>query len=226
MDTDKLMGMLQTMMDNIQAKADENQAKADKTLKETLAKMEFDRKTDKEEMKADRNAYREDVKEVMAIIKSWSGDLKADCENGEETVACQEKAEARLEVEEPASEEIKFEVAENKEVPVEDAEVRSVAEPRKNIGTNDESWPRCAARRDKPRPGREASREATGFGRCPQRDDPACSGCATQNVTDNGHYPGVLWIPEGIGRCPQRDDPLCRKATAQGELRREKPGQG
>jgi hypothetical protein len=31
---------------------DDSQAKADKTLKETLAKMEFDRKTDKEEMNA------------------------------------------------------------------------------------------------------------------------------------------------------------------------------
>jgi hypothetical protein len=105
------------------------------------------------------------------------------------------------------------------------------------------------------KPGCEASREATGFGRCLQRDDPSRGGCTTQNVTDKGHCPGVLWTPEGIGRCPQRDNPSCASGTtqhftnegydpeefgrnrqegdapcesdtAQGKLRREKPAQG
>jgi hypothetical protein len=86
-----------------------NQAKADANLETMLA-----------EIKADRKEYREELKEMRPIIKSRSGDLQADREDGEEIVACQEKAEARLEVEEPASEEMKPEVA-DKEVPVEDA---------------------------------------------------------------------------------------------------------
>jgi hypothetical protein len=91
---------LAQMMHRLLAKMDENQAKEDENQETMLA-----------EIKADRKAYREDLKEMRAIIKSWSGELKADRENGEETVACQEKAEARLEVEEPASEEMKPEVA-------------------------------------------------------------------------------------------------------------------
>jgi hypothetical protein len=114
----------QAKMDEKQAKADENQAKSDAA-----------RKADKEEMlaelKADRKAHREDLKEMRAIIKSWSGDLKAHRENGEVTMTCLEKTEARLEgKEEPASVEMKPEVAQQ-EVPREDAAVMPVRGLRK-----------------------------------------------------------------------------------------------
>jgi hypothetical protein len=67
---------------------------------------------------------------MRAIIKAWSSDLKADRENGEETMACQERTEARLEEEEePTSVEMKPEVA-HEEVSREDAAVMPVGEPR------------------------------------------------------------------------------------------------
>jgi hypothetical protein len=114
-------------------------------------------------------------------------------------MACQGTMEARLETEEPASVEATPELADDQEVPVEDAEVRSVAEPRKRRrdGRN-----LAAVRRQNtqnPRPGREASRETTGFGRCPQRNDPSCGGCATQSVTHKGDS-GILPIPEASDR--------------------------
>jgi hypothetical protein len=100
-----------------------NQAKSD-------AEMEAERKADKEmlaEIKAERKANHE---EMMAMIKAWRQTGTKD--NGEETMACEEKTEVRLEEEEePTSVEMKPEVADDQEVPVEDAEVRSVGEPRK-----------------------------------------------------------------------------------------------
>jgi hypothetical protein len=60
-------------------------------------------------------------------LDAWSTDTKA---NGEETMACQEKMEARLEEEKPASMEMKPEVA-DEEVLREDATVMPVGEPRK-----------------------------------------------------------------------------------------------
>jgi hypothetical protein len=63
MDMDKLMGMLQTMMDN-------NQARADKTLKETLAEIKADRKADKEEMLAAIRANEEVTARMHDELKS------------------------------------------------------------------------------------------------------------------------------------------------------------
>jgi hypothetical protein len=84
-------------------------------LAETLAKWEAERKADREErMKANMDA-------CMAGIK----------DNQEETTACQETMEARLEKETPASEDMTPEVAHEQEVPLEDAEVMPVGEPRK-----------------------------------------------------------------------------------------------
>jgi hypothetical protein len=61
------------------------------------------------------------------------------------------------------------------------------------------------------------------LGRCPQRDDPSCSGGVTQeNFFHKGHDLGILWIPEEIGHSPQRNDPLCRSGTVQGNSCQEK----
>jgi hypothetical protein len=48
-----------------------------------------------------------------------------------ETMACREKAEARLEEEDPASVDMKPEVAQDETVPVEDATVMPVGQPKK-----------------------------------------------------------------------------------------------
>jgi hypothetical protein len=96
-------------------------------------------------MKADRKAYR-DLKEMRAIIKAWSGDWKADRENGGETVACQEKAEAHLEEEETTSVEMKPEVA-HEEVPEEDAAVMPVGGLRKQLRGRKQA----AGRREEPK---------------------------------------------------------------------------
>jgi hypothetical protein len=95
-------------------------------LAETLEKMEADRKADHEEMMAMIKAWGK-------MLDAWSTDTKA---NGEETMACQETMEVRLEEEEPTSVEMKPEVA-HEEVPLE-----------LGVGTND-IWPLSAARRRK-----------------------------------------------------------------------------
>jgi hypothetical protein len=77
------------MLHCLLAKMDET--KADE---EMLAEIKAARKADREE----RIAWHE---EMMAMIQAWrQTDTK---DNGEETMACQETMEARLEVEEPAS---------------------------------------------------------------------------------------------------------------------------
>jgi hypothetical protein len=105
-----------------------------------------------EQMLAKMKAKREaNHKEMMA----WLKDLKFNREEttvcheaseaGEGTMACQETTEARLEGKErPASEEMK--VA-HQEILREDAVVMPVGNRGKGVGTNDEIWPRCAARR-------------------------------------------------------------------------------
>jgi uncharacterized protein with HEPN domain len=68
------------------------------------------------------------MRSMQAELKSAIKDLKI---NGEETMACQEKTEARLEIEKPTSEDMTPEVAHRQEVPLEDAVVMPVGEPRK-----------------------------------------------------------------------------------------------
>jgi hypothetical protein len=67
------------------------------------------------------------MRSMQAELKSAIEDLKI---NGEETMAYQEKTEARLQ-EEPASEDMTPEVAHEQEVPMEDAVVMPVGEPTK-----------------------------------------------------------------------------------------------
>jgi hypothetical protein len=134
--------------------------------------------------------------EMRATIKAWSSDLKND---RKETTAYQKTVEARLEVREPASADTAPEVAYEQEVPVEDAEVRSVAEPRKR-GRDGRNL--AAVRRQK-RQNRDLDArrrgKQTGLGRCPQRDDPPCGGCATQDGINKGDS-GILRIPEESDR--------------------------
>jgi hypothetical protein len=82
--------------------------------------MEADRKADHEEMMAMMKAWGE-------TLDAWSTDTK---DNGEETMACQEKMEVRLEEEEPTSVEMKPEVP-HEEVPREDAAVMPIRGLRK-----------------------------------------------------------------------------------------------
>jgi hypothetical protein len=111
--------------------ADKEERKADREAdkeerKADQAKADAARKADKEEMLAAINANH---KEMMAMIKAWGQtDTK---NNGEETTACQETMEARLEVEEPASADITPEVADDQEVPVEDAVGMPAGDPRR-----------------------------------------------------------------------------------------------
>jgi ABC-type Zn2+ transport system substrate-binding protein/surface adhesin len=116
------------------------------------ARMEAEDKAWWEEMEARRNAWRKETTACQAAMESnlekmdanlksmqermnaghkeimaWLKDLKI---NGEETMACQEKTEARLQGQ-PASEDMTLEVAHEHEVPLEDAVVMPVGEPRK-----------------------------------------------------------------------------------------------
>jgi hypothetical protein len=117
-------------------------AKLDTDKKEMLAEIKPDRKTDTERMmarmdtiqeKADANqetTARMDAKmgSMKAELKSAIKDLKFNCE---ETMACQEIMEARLQEDKPASVDTTPEVARDQEVPVEDAARMSVGEPGK-----------------------------------------------------------------------------------------------
>jgi hypothetical protein len=112
------------MMEQILARLDANT----KTMREEM-------KTDKEEMLAKMDANQETTVRMDAKIGSMKAKLISTIKNfkfdGEETTACQETIEARLErKEEPASEEMKPEVA-HQEVPREDAEEMPVGESRK-----------------------------------------------------------------------------------------------
>jgi hypothetical protein len=122
------------------------------TINANHEKMEADRKTDKEHMLAEMKANQAKADALQAKMESnlekmdanlksmqermntghkemmaWLKDLKI---NGEETMACQENTEARLQGE-PASEDMTLEVAHEQEVPVEDATRMPVGEPRK-----------------------------------------------------------------------------------------------
>jgi hypothetical protein len=79
------------------------------------------------EMKANQARTDANIGSMKAELKSAIKDLKS---NGEETMACQEKTEARLQGE-PASEDMTPEVAHEQEFPLEDAIVMPVGEPRK-----------------------------------------------------------------------------------------------
>jgi hypothetical protein len=85
-------------------------------MESNLEKMDANLKSMQERMNAGH-------KEMMA----WLKDLKI---NGEETMACQEKTEARLQ-DKPASVDMPPEVAHEQEVPLEDAARMPVREPRK-----------------------------------------------------------------------------------------------
>jgi hypothetical protein len=67
-------------------------------------------------------------KKMMARMDAWLTDTN---NNREKMLACQEKAEVRLEEEEPASVEMKPEMAHEQEVLREDAATMPVEEPRK-----------------------------------------------------------------------------------------------
>jgi hypothetical protein len=132
---------------------DDNQVKVDKTLKETLAKMEAERKADAENLKSimermmDTDQTDVKLKELTEMVETThreceeptSADMKA-CqettvsheatEADEETMACQEETEACLQGE-PASEDMTPEVAHEQEFPLEDAVIMPVGEPRK-----------------------------------------------------------------------------------------------
>jgi hypothetical protein len=62
--------------------------------------MEADRKTDKEQMLAEMKAYQGTLARMDANMGSMQAELKSAIEdmkiNGDETMACQEKTEARL----------------------------------------------------------------------------------------------------------------------------------
>jgi hypothetical protein len=98
--------------------------------------MEANRRADMEEMNANNKRMLAEMQDKMeANMGSIRDELKSTIKNfkfdGEETTACQETMEARLEgKEEPASEEMKPEVA-HQEVPWEDAKEMPVGEPRK-----------------------------------------------------------------------------------------------
>jgi hypothetical protein len=110
---EEVLKLLKSMQDEMTKKMDASQEKSHAKL---------------EKADADRKAYREDLKEMRAIIKGWSSDLKT---NQEESMACQGNMEAHLETEEPASVDRTPEVAQEQEVPRDDAEVMPVREPRK-----------------------------------------------------------------------------------------------
>jgi hypothetical protein len=72
MEKQEMMAMMKQMMarmdsstKTMQEKMDDSQVKADQTLKETLAKMEFDRKTAKEEMNANNKRMLAEITETM-----------------------------------------------------------------------------------------------------------------------------------------------------------------
>jgi hypothetical protein len=94
------------------------QMKAAADRKADQEKAEADRKIDKEERKADQvqmqermEAHRREIKEMMKIMNS----------NHNETLACCETMEKRLEEKKPTSPDRKPEVAKKTEVPAENA---------------------------------------------------------------------------------------------------------
>jgi hypothetical protein len=90
MEKQELMEQMLTRMD---ASINASQAKADKTLKETLAEMQ-------EEIKANQAKADAHQAKMEALTGSMQAELKYAIEdlkiNGEETMAYQEKTEARL----------------------------------------------------------------------------------------------------------------------------------
>jgi hypothetical protein len=97
MDMDKLMGTLRTMLAEMQEKADANTKTMREEMKADRGQMLASINAEREERKANQakaDAHQAEIKsgqvEMRTIIKAWSSDLKADRENGEETMACQD----------------------------------------------------------------------------------------------------------------------------------------
>jgi hypothetical protein len=108
------------MMHRLLAKADENQAKADANREAMLAAIKANGETTTR-MAANMGSLRDALKSAIREIRF----------SREETMACEEKTEGRLEeVEEPASVDMTPEVA-DEEVPGQDAEVVPAGEPGK-----------------------------------------------------------------------------------------------
>jgi hypothetical protein len=129
-----------------QAKADTHQAKmeadrkADKQemlaeMKANQAKSDADRQTDKEQMLATIKANPEMTARMDAKIGSMQAKIKSAIESmkiiEEETMARQQKTEARLQEDKPASVDMTHEEAHEQEVPLVDAVFMPVGEPRK-----------------------------------------------------------------------------------------------
>jgi hypothetical protein len=135
MEKHEMAQMLEQMLARMDAnrKADKaeikaNHAKADADMKTMLAKMDANQAKEDANIKTTQDKMEANMGSMQAELKSAIKDLKI---NGEETMACQETMEARLEgKEEPASEEMKPEVA-YQEVSREHATVMPVAGLRK-----------------------------------------------------------------------------------------------
>jgi hypothetical protein len=108
------------MMERLLAKMDASQVKADETRKEMLAVIKANEETTAK-MEANMGSLRDALKSDIKKLKF----------NREETMACQEKTEARLKEDEPASEDMTPEVARDQDVPREDAAVMPVRGLRK-----------------------------------------------------------------------------------------------
>jgi hypothetical protein len=107
-----------------------------KSMQDDMAKNTKTMKDDKEQMLAEMKAYQGALARMDANMGSMRAELKSAIEdmtfNGEETMACQEKTEARLQGE-PASEDMTPEVAQEQDVSLEDAVEMPVGEPRKRL---------------------------------------------------------------------------------------------
>jgi hypothetical protein len=110
------------------------------TQEKMLASMDAHQAKMQERMDANMKAMQEN-QETMARMEASMGSMKAALKSAireikftrEETIACQETMEARLEKGKPASVDMTPEVAHDQEVPVEDAEVTAVGEPKKRL---------------------------------------------------------------------------------------------
>jgi hypothetical protein len=218
MEKQEMMKMMERLLATINAKKEEMNTNNKTMLAKVQVKAKANTKIMLEEMQKEAEAYREDIKEIKsgqekmrkeiksgeaeirAIIKAWSSDLKI---NREETMACQEKTEARLEEEELASVDIIPEVAQEQEVTLEDAVEMPVREPKKGrrdrrnlaaVRRQKEQDQNLEARRR--RKGKEKGPEEKCFpkelSRSPQRDDPSCASDTTQLFINKGHDPGIL----------------------------------
>jgi hypothetical protein len=106
-EVEQILEVLKTMIEKMRAETEAIQAETEATRARTRAMRD-------KRMKANRDACIEDIKDTQ-----------------EETMACQQTMEARLEEEEPASVDMTPEVSHEQKVPMEDAVVMPVREPRK-----------------------------------------------------------------------------------------------